>query len=48
MLAQTAESLARTARELEGISPEEAAAYLKKTPKAFGRSLPGARSRATT
>ena len=41
MLAQTAESLARTARELKGISPdewltfEEAAAYLKKTPKAF-------------
>jgi excisionase family DNA binding protein len=41
MLAETAESLARTARELKGISPdewltfEEAAAYLKKTPKAF-------------
>jgi hypothetical protein len=41
MLAQTAESLARTARELKGISPEEwltfeeEAAYLKKTPKAF-------------
>jgi len=40
MLAETAESLARTARELKGISPdewltfEEAAAYLKKT-KAF-------------
>ena len=40
MLAETAESLARTARELKGISPdewltfEEAAAYLKKTPKA--------------
>ena len=41
MLAETAESLARTARELKGIAPdewltfEEAAAYLKKTPKAF-------------
>ena len=41
MPAETAESLARTARELKGISPdewltfEEAAAYLKKTPKAF-------------
>jgi excisionase family DNA binding protein len=41
MLAQTAETLARTARELKGIAPderltfEEAAAYLKKTPKAF-------------
>jgi excisionase family DNA binding protein len=41
MLADTAESLARTARELKGIAPdewltfEEAAAYLKKTPKAF-------------
>ncbi len=41
MLAETAESLARTARELKGISPdewltlEEAAACLKKTPKAF-------------
>ena len=41
MLAETAESLARTARELKGISPDEwltfedAAAYLKKTPKAF-------------
>ena len=41
MLAETAESLARTARELKGISPdewltfEEAAAYLKKTPNAF-------------
>ncbi len=37
----TAESLAKTARELKGITPdewltvEEAAAYLKKTPKAF-------------
>ena len=41
MLAETAESLARTARELKGITPdewltfEEAAAYLKKTPRAF-------------
>ena len=41
MLAETAETLARTARELKGIAPdewltfEEAAAYLKKTPKAF-------------
>jgi excisionase family DNA binding protein len=41
ILAETAESLARTARELKGISPdewltlEEAATYLKKTPKAF-------------
>jgi excisionase family DNA binding protein len=41
MLAETAESLAKTARELKGIAPdewltfEEAAAYLKKTPKAF-------------
>lgn len=41
MLAETAESLARTVRELKGIAPdewltfEEAAAYLKKTPKAF-------------
>ena len=41
MLAETAESLARTAKELKGISPdewlttEEAAAYLKKTPKAI-------------
>jgi hypothetical protein len=38
MLAETAESLTRTAHALEGISPdarltfEEAAAYLKKTP----------------
>ncbi len=43
MLAETAESLARTAREPKWISPdewltfEEAAAYLKKTPKAFER-----------
>ena len=41
MLAETAESLARTAKVLKGLSPdeclttEEAAAYLKKTPKAF-------------
>jgi excisionase family DNA binding protein len=41
MLAQTAESLARIACELKGIAPdewltfEEAAAYLKMTPKAF-------------
>ena len=41
MLAETAESLARTARELKEISPDEwmdaegAAAYLKRTPKAF-------------
>lgn len=41
MLAETAESLAKTARELKGIAPdewltaEEAAAYLKRTPKAF-------------
>ena len=41
MLAETAESLARTARELKEIAPhewltfEEAAPYLKKTPKAF-------------
>ena len=41
MLAQTAESLARTATELKGISPdewltlEEAAAHLKRTPNAF-------------
>ena len=41
ILAKTAESLARTARELKGMSPdvwltfEEAAAYLKKTPKVF-------------
>ena len=41
LLAQTAESLAGTVRELKGISAdewltfEEAAAYLKKTPKAF-------------
>ncbi|WP_273843865.1 helix-turn-helix domain-containing protein [Rubrobacter calidifluminis] len=40
-IAQTAESLAKTARELREIAPdewltfEEAAAYLKKTPKAF-------------
>jgi sarcosine oxidase gamma subunit len=40
-LFETAESLARTARELERISPdewlafEEEAAYLKKAPKAF-------------
>jgi sarcosine oxidase gamma subunit len=45
MLAGTAESLVRTARELQGISPdewlilEEAAAYLKKTPKAFEKIL---------
>jgi hypothetical protein len=53
-LAQTAESLARIARELKGIAPdewltfEEAAAYLKKTLKAFERSLPGEKFRATT
>lgn len=42
IIAEMAESLARTARELKGISPdewwltfEEEAAYLKKTPKAF-------------
>jgi hypothetical protein len=41
MLAETAESLASTARELKGISPderltfEEAAAHLKRTPNAF-------------
>jgi excisionase family DNA binding protein len=41
LLAETVESLARSARELKGIAPEEwltfeeAAAYLKKTPKAF-------------
>jgi excisionase family DNA binding protein len=41
MLAETTEALARITRELKGISPEEwltfeeAAAYLKKTPKAF-------------
>jgi hypothetical protein len=41
MLAETAESLARTARELREMSPDEwmdaegAAAYLKRTPKAF-------------
>ena len=41
MLAETAESLARTARELKEMSPDEwmdaegAAAYLKRTPKAF-------------
>jgi len=41
MLAETVETLARTARELKVITPdewltfEEAAAYLKKTPKAF-------------
>ena len=41
VLAETAETLARTARVLKGITPdewltfEEAAAYLKKTPKAF-------------
>ena len=41
MLAETAEILARTARELKGITPdewltfEEAAVYLKRTPKAF-------------
>ena len=40
-LAEAAESLATTARELKGIAPdewmtaEEAAAYLKRTPKAF-------------
>ena len=41
LLSETVETLARTARELKGIAPdewltvEEAAAYLKKTPKAF-------------
>ncbi len=41
MLAETVESLARTVRELKGIAPdewltfEEAAVYLKKSPKAF-------------